>query len=275
MSKTNRILKIKDLFYNTNYISKNHNDNNILYKRNDNMSSKNIFPPLLKSYENKFNYNNYYCLFSNKINKNSEKNRINKTFYSIKRQVHHLMPRTKSLIYKDDKKNFNNFAFKNVFHSDTFENIRNKMKNNEFNEEFNDKKRKYNILLFNLIKENKNEKIGEINIKYDFINRIDKNAVKKKNDKFKEENKKILKILKQNNYQNFRKNIGLTVKRKEKIDNEIRKILDNVEAKFDNIFIDVMDKKYNLNQLNQIKKYENYSNLNSDLRAKILNKHKF
>ena len=80
--------------------------------------------------------------------------------------------------------------------------------------------------------------------------------------------------MKQNNYQNFRKNIGLTVKRKEKIDNEIRKILDNVEAKFDIIFIDVMDKKYNLNQLNQIKKYENYSNSNSDLRAKILNKHK-
>ena len=67
------------------------------------------------------------------------------------------------------------------------------MKNNEFNEEFNDKKRKYNILLFNLIKENKNEKIGEINIKYDFINRIDKNAVKKKMINSRKKIKKYLK----------------------------------------------------------------------------------
>ena len=37
------------------------------------------------------------------------------------------------------------------------------------------------------------------------------------------------------------------------LDKKIRSILDNVENKFDNIFIDVMDKKYTLNQIHQIK----------------------
>ena len=37
----------------------------------------------------------------------------------------------------------------------------------------------------------------------------------------------------------------------------IKEILDNVEAKFDNIFIDVMDKKYNLDQINQFKENNN------------------
>ena len=200
-------------------------------------------------------------------------NRVNKTFYSIKRKVHHLMPRTKSLIYKYDKNNFKTFEFKNIFHSDTFENIRNKMYINELNEEFNEKKRKYNILLFNLIKNNKDAKLGEINIKYDFIKKIDKNMFKKKNEKSKKENKKILKVIKSNNFINFKRNIGMTLKRKDKIDQEIKQILDNVEAKFDHIFIDVMDKKNNLNPLNQIKNNDSKKIVNSysDLRIKYKN----
>ena len=150
MSKSNRTLKIKDLLYNTNYIPKSHN-NNLLFNQNDTSLSKNDFPPLFKSYSNKYYCNKFTNNFSNKNMKNTQMNQINKTFYSIKRQVHHLMPRTKSLIYKYDKNNLQNFEFKNIFHSDTFENIRNKKYNNDFNEEFNEKKRKYNILLLNLI----------------------------------------------------------------------------------------------------------------------------
>ena len=112
--------------------------------------------------------------------------------------------------------------------------------------------------------------MGEINIKYDFINKINKNMLKKKSEKNKEENKKILKAIKNNNYSNFKRDIGVTLKRKKKIDKEIRRILDNVEAKFDNIFIDVMDKKYNLNQINQIKTIEKKFIINSNSDFKIL-----
>ena len=270
MSQSNKAPKIRDLFFNTNYMSKSHNNNNTLFQRNDNTFPKNVFLPMLKSNNNKGNYNSIKNIFFNKDIKNKEMNRISKTFYSIKRQVHYLMPRTQSLIYKRDKKSLNDSGFKNIFHSDTFENIRNKIKNNELNEEFNDKRRKYNLLLFNLIKKNKDSKLGEINIKYDLINKIDKNILKQKNDKFKVNNKKILKMIKQNNYSNFKKDIGETLKRKEKIDKEIRKILDNVEAKFDNIFLDVMDKKYNLNHLNQIRNQDKYISIsNSDLGLKF------
>lgn len=269
MSKSNRTLKIKDLLYNTNYIPKSHN-NNLLFNQNDTSLSKNDFPPLFKSYSNKYYCNKFTNNFSNKNMKSTQMNQINKTFYSIKRHVHHLMPRTKSLIYKYDKNSLQNFEFKNIFHSDTFENIRNKKYNNDFNEEFNEKKRKYNILLLNLIKKNKDAKMGEINIKYDFINKINKNMLKKKSEKNKEENKKILKAIKNNNYSNFKRDIGVTLKRKKKIDKEIRRILDNVEAKFDNIFIDVMDKKYNLNQINQIKTIEKKFIVNSNSDFKIL-----
>lgn len=269
MSKSNRTLKIKDLLYNTNYIPKSHN-NILLFNQNDTSLSKNDFPPLFKSYSNKYYCNKFTNNFSNKNMKSTQMNQINKTFYSIKRQVHHLMPRAKSLIYKYDKNSLQNFEFKNIFHSDTFENIRNKKYNNDFNEEFNEKKRKYNILLLNLIKKNKDAKMGEINIKYDFINKINKNMLKKKSEKNKEENKKILKAIKNNNYSNFKRDIGVTLKRKKKIDKEIRRILDNVEAKFDNIFIDVMDKKYNLNQINQIKTIEKKFIVNSNSDFKIL-----
>ena len=270
MSKSNRILKIKDLFYDKNYIQKSHN-NNLLFNKNCNSLSKYDFPPLLKSYANKYYNNKIINNFSNNNIKDTQMNKINKTLYSIKRQVHHLMPRTKSLIYKYEKNNFQSFKFKNIFHSDTFENIRNKIYNNDFNEEFNEKKRKYNILLFNLIKKNKDDKMGEINIKYDFINKIDKNMFKKKNQKSKDDNKKILKAIKNNNYSNFKNDIGITLKRKNKIDKEIRRILDNVEAKFDNIFIDVMDKKYNLNHINQIKANEKKFMVNSYSNFKFKN----
>jgi hypothetical protein len=252
MSKSNRTLKIKDLLYNTNYIPKSHN-NNLLFNQNDTSLSKNDFPPLFKSYSNKYYCNKFTNNFSNKNMKSTQMNQINKTFYSIKRQVHHLMPRTKSLIYKSHK----NFEFKNIFHSDTFEKIRNKVYNNELNEEFNHEKGNYNMLLYNLIKKNKNSKIGEINIKYNFINKINKNLLKKKNEKQKNNTYKMLKLYKSYNYTNFKKNIGITLEKKDVIDKKIKEILDNVEAKFDNIFIDVMDKKYNLDQINQFKENNN------------------
>ena len=47
------------------------------------------------------------------------------------------------------------------------------------------------------------------------------------------------------------------IREKDVIDKKIKEILDNVEAKFDNIFIDVMDKKYNLDQINQFKENNN------------------
>ena len=67
----------------------------------------------------------------------------------------------------------------------------------------------------------------------------------------------MLKLYKSYNYTNFKKNIGITLEKKDVIDKKIKEILDNVEAKFDNIFIDVMDKKYNLDQINQFKENNN------------------
>ena len=65
---------------------------------------------------------------------------------------------------------------------------------------------------------------------------MNKNIIKKKNEKIKNDNKKILKTLKKLGYINFKKDIGVTLKRKDEIDKKIRNILDNVETKFDNIF---------------------------------------
>ena len=250
MFKADKTYKINNLFSSTSYYSKNKFKNFILNRNSDKLKI-NPFPPIFNSYTNIFNNNNNKLW--NKNFKNNNMDRINKTFYSIKRQVHHLMPRTKSLIYKSHK----NFEFKNIFHSDTFEKIRNKVYNNELNEEFNHEKGNYNMLLYNLIKKNKNSKIGEINIKYNFINKINKNLLKKKNEKQKNNTYKMLKLYKSYNYTNFKKNIGITLEKKDVIDKKIKEILDNVEAKFDNIFIDVMDKKYNLDQINQFKENNN------------------
>jgi len=255
MSKANKTYKINNLFYNTKYNSQN---NNIYLNDTENKVTSNALPILHKSYSNNY-YNN---IFNNNLillkNKNNDMNKISKTFYSIKRQVHHLMPKTKSVIYKCNTNKCEKIAFKNVFHHDSFEKIWNKNYNNELNEEFDLKRKNYNLLLLNLIKKNRDSKIGELNIKFDFINKIGKNILKKKKETRNINNQKILKIFKQTNYSNFKKDINETLVRRNKIDKEIKDILDNVEARFDNIFINTMDKKYNLNQLNQIKQNEKF-----------------
>ena len=274
MSKSNRTLKIKDLLYNTNYIPKSHN-NNLLFNQNDTSLSKNDFPPLFKSYSNKYYCNNKFTNnFSNKNMKSTQMNQINKTFYSIKRQVNYAMPRTKSDFNRSTKDKYQFIRFKNIFHSDTFENIRNKKYNNDFNEEFNEKKRKYNILLLNLIKKNKDSKKGELNIKMNMINEIEKNIIKRRKERQKLHNNKVLKAFKSYNYINFKLNMNKSLERQNVIDKKIRGILDNVENKFDNIFMDVMDKKYTLNQIHQTKTNDNNTNLNikhvlSDIKIKI------
>lgn len=274
MKRTNKTHKLRDLFYHSNFVPKSEN-NNIFFHSKDNIFSKNVFPPLIKSYANKFYYNKYNNLFSKESNKDKEVNKVNKTFYSIKRAVHQLMPRTKSLVYKSDKNKVHNFGYKNIFHSDTFENIRNKIYYNEFNKEFRDEKRNYNILLFNLIKNNRNKKTSEINIKYDFVNKINKNIIRKKKENLIKNNKKILKFIENSNHINFKKNIGKTLKRKNKIDQQIRNILKNVESKFDKIFLETMGEKYSLNKLNELKKNaKNFiTNSNSDLKLQIKKKY--
>ena len=227
-NKINKIINIHNLLFNStdSFFPKTKNSQtNILFYKN-----KNTFPPLIKSYDKRNIREKFWN--ESKTNKMSD---ISKTFYSIKCKLNHLMPRTKSLVYKYNNK-FNDYKFKNIFHYDSFQNIRNNIHNQELNKEFNEKKRKYNLLLFNLIKDKKNSKKDEINIKYDLINKMNKNIIKKKNEKIKNDNKKILKILKKLGYINFKKDIGVTLKRKDEIDKKIRNILDNVETKFDNVF---------------------------------------
>ena len=65
-----------------------------------------------------------------------------------------------------------------------------------------------------------------------------------------------------------------SLERQNVIDKKIKGILDNVEKKFDNIFMDVMDKKYTLNQIHQTKTNDNNKNINikhvlSDIKIKI------
>ena len=61
-----------------------------------------------------------------------------------------------------------------------------------------------------------------------------------------------------------------SLERQNVLDKKIRTILDNVESKFDNIFIDVMDKKYTLNQIHQIKVDEkSFRHTLSDIKFKI------
>ena len=69
--------------------------------------------------------------------------------------------------------------------------------------------------------------------------------------------------------------MGKTLKRKNKIDQQIRNILKNVESKFDKIFLETMGEKYSLNKLNELKKNaKNFiTNSNSDLKLQIKKKY--
>ena len=99
--------------------------------------------------------------------------------------------------------------------------------------------------------------------------------IKKKKEKLKNNNKKILKFIENSNYLNYKKDIGKTLKRRDKIDKQIKNILENVESKFDKIFLETMGKKYSLSQINEIKKNQkNYIvNSNSDIKLQIKKKY--
>ena len=242
-------------------LSKKNYINNIKSYKNNNNQLKELFPYLSKSRtsrdynlkENNFDKikNIKIKLALNKTIKNNsvniDRNRqikkekdINKTFYSIKRKMNVIFPRTYSSI------NINNNNFKNVFCSDSFETINNKKYDNDINYEYNSKKKKYELLLYSLIKKDKNPKENELNIKYYFINKVKEN-VKKYNDiKLKLTNNEILKRFKVNNYIDFKKNIFHSLKRKKEMENKIKIILNSTESKFDKIFLNVMGKKFNL-----------------------------
>ena len=169
-----------------------------------------------------------------------KENDINKTFYSIKRKMNVIFPHSYSSI------NINKNNYKNVFCSDSFETINNKKNDNDINNEYNNKRKKYELLLYSLIKKDKNPKENELNIKYKFINKV-KETVQKDNDiKLKLTNNEILKRFKISNYIDFKKDITHSLKRKKEMENKIRIVLNSAESKFDNIFLNIMGKKYNL-----------------------------
>lgn len=272
MLKTTKEIQVKNLFNKTNIFS-NTNLRSIFANKTDTKTTSIKFPLLFKLNDDKIKEKkkNIFLFNNNKINK---KNKINNTFYSIKRQVNYAMPRTKSDFNRSTKNKYQFIRFKNIFHSDTFENIRNKIYYNEFSKELHEKNKNYNKLLFNLIKKNKDSKKGELNIKMNMINEIEKNIIKRRKERQKLHNNKVLKAFKSYNYINFKLNMNKSLERQNVIDKKIRGILDNVENKFDNIFMDVMDKKYTLNQIHQIKANNNNTNINikhvlSDIKIKI------
>ena len=88
------------------------------------------------------------------------------------------------------------------------------------------------------------------------INEIEKNIIKRRKENRRLQNKKMIKSFKSYNYINFKNNMNKSLEKQNILDKKIRGILDNIENKFDNIFIDVMDKKYTLKQIHQIKQQE-------------------
>ena len=273
MLKTTKAIQLKNLFNKTTNIFSNSNLRDIFANKTDTKTTSIKFPLLFKLNDDKIKEKkkNIFLFDNHKINK---KNKINTTFYSIKKQVNYALPRTQSDFNRSTKNKFEHIRFKNIFHSDTFENIRKKIYYNEFSKELHEKNKNYNKLLFNLIKKNKDSKKGELNIKMNVINEIEKNIIKGKKEKQKKHNNKILKAFKSYNYINFKHNMNKSLERQNVIDKKIRGILDNIENKFDNIFMNVMDKKYTLNQINQIRVNDNNKNINiehilSDIKIKI------
>ena len=126
MSKTTKIIQVRNLFNNNHFSTSNYS--NIFSNKTDTKSSLNNFPFILKCNDYKLYDDEKRNLFLINNYKKHEKDKINKTFYSIKRQVHHLIPRAKSDFNKQNKVKFENSGFKNIFHSDTFEKIRNTVK---------------------------------------------------------------------------------------------------------------------------------------------------
>ena len=267
MSKT-KTIQVKNLFNKTNYFT-NTSLRNIFTNKTDTKTSAIKFPLLSNLNNNKLqekkNKNSF--LHNNNI---SEKNKINNTFYTIKRQVHNSISRTKSDFNRSTQKKFEHLRFKNIFHYDSCEKIRNRIYYKEINKELHDKSKNYNKLLFNLIQKNKDAKKGELNIKMNMINEIEKNIIKKRKENQRLQNKKMIKSFKSYNYINFKNNMNKSLEKQNILDKKIRGILDNIENKFDNIFIDVMDKKYTLKQIQQIKQKEKklFRHSSSDIKIK-------
>ena len=142
MLKTTKEIQVKNLFNKTNIFS-NTNLRSIFANKTDTKTTSIKFPLLFKLNDGKIKEKkkNIFLFNNNKINK---KNKINNTFYSMKRQVNYAMPRTKSDFNRNTKNKYQFIRFKNIFHSDTFENIRNKIYYNEFSKELHEKNKNYN-----------------------------------------------------------------------------------------------------------------------------------
>ena len=150
-------------------------------------SYKELFPKLSNSYSSKnssikFDINKIKNkkirkeLFKKIIDKRDKITKdisVNRTFYNIKRKMNLIFPRSKSSININ-----NNKTFKNIFNSESSQKIKEKIYNKELNLEYNRKKKKFDLLLFSLIKKDKNPIENELNIKYNFINQVKENFKK-------------------------------------------------------------------------------------------------
>ena len=245
---------------NITYINNNYNDKKTLsYFNNDNNNNNNNiqYPILYKSKSTKcynisnkltnskikealYQRNNNSKYHINKNNNNKNERIMNKTFYSIKRKMNVIFPRSNSSI------NIKNNNFKNVFHSDSFQKIKNNIYNNALNSEYNNKKKEYELLLYSLIKKDKNPNKNELNIKYKFIKIINEKFKKNYEIDLKSSNKEILSKFKKTNYKEFQKDIFSSIKRTKEMENKIKVILDSADSKFDKIFTNIMGKKCDL-----------------------------
>ena len=224
------------------------------YRQNKrNNTYKQIFPKISNSLSSRENINIYINKFKNikikkeltkNINENNDKkknyNNINKTFYKIKRRMNFIFPHSKSSININNKK-----IYKNVFNAESFQKIKDKIYNNQINLEYNNKKKKYELLLYSLIKNDKNPIKNEVNIKNNFINKINENVKKNNKIRLKLLNNEILNKFKKNNYKNFKRDIShsLKKKRKKNMENKIQILIDSAESKFDEIFSNIFGKE--------------------------------
>ena len=238
----------------------NYKEKNILsYRQNNiilNNNYKKLFPKLSKSCSSKENSIKFDVnkIKNIKIKKELDNNiiykndkilkdiNVNRSFFNIKRKMNLIFPRSKSSM------NINNYnlIYKNVFYSESPQKIKEKIYNKELYLEYNNKKKKYELLLYSLIKKDKNPIENELKIKYNFINQV--NEIFKKNNfiKLKLLNNEILNKFKKNNYANFKKNIFHSVKKKKEMENKIKILLDSAEAKFDEIFYSTIGKNHNI-----------------------------
>ena len=144
----------------------NYKEKNILsYRQNNiilNNNYKKLFPKLSKSCSSKENSIKFDVnkIKNIKIKKELDNNiiykndkilkdiNVNRSFFNIKRKMNLIFPRSKSSM------NINNYnlIYKNVFYSESPQKIKEKIYNKELYLEYNNKKKKYELLLYSLIK---------------------------------------------------------------------------------------------------------------------------